>query len=193
MVQAILAGRKTQTRRICNPQPVLNGAFWEMPAPFGAAWSHTCKSVPAVPGHTLATRNRFGAPGDRLWVKETFGVNRNTNGIYYRATSPDATRNGSCAKWKPSIFCTRGASRITLKITAVRVERLNDISEADAMAEGGMFHDGRPINHHGFRHTPDGNLWTTARASFASLWESINGAGSWETNPWVWVITFKRI
>jgi hypothetical protein len=86
----------------------------------------------------------------------------------------------------------RWASRITLEITDVRAQRLQDISEEDAKAEGAAFFDGRPIHHHGWRHDL-GSVWSTANLSFQSLWSKINGPDSWTENPWVWVITFKRI
>ncbi len=96
-----------------------------------------------------------------------------------------ARRHGThVVPWRPSIHMPRWASRITLEITDIRVERLQEISYADAMAEGVPFTElppgqGRPDPLH--------------RAKFADLWESINGPGSWEANPWVWVIEFKRV
>lgn len=140
----------------------------------------------------------YGIPGDRLWVRETFAPGIGPNGIVYRATlekdgypyeplAPDEK-----ITWKPSIFMPRWASRITLEITNVRVEWLNDISEEDAKNEGIEQIGGLWKNY-----LPEGVLGWTAiddpRASFRTLWESINGPGSWDANPWVWVVEFKRI
>lgn len=131
-----------------------------------------------------------GVPGDRLWVKETWmhregGVMRDAAGgvedsfddeIIYRAAQPNAI-----GRWKPSIFMPRWASRILLEVTAIRVERLQDISEADAWAEGCEGYD------------DDVTGGKSGYREYAELWESINGAGSWLENPWVWVVEFKRI
>lgn len=133
----------------------------------------------------------YGVPGDRLWVRETFGhfeLNdsfKPGDRVFYRA-------DGECLElqpWRPSIHMPRWASRITLEITAVRVERLHDISESDARAEGiTPFNDG-----HGW-HTEDGRHYAgTAADAYLSLWASINGEASARANPWVWVIEFKKV
>jgi len=197
MVRAILEGRKTQTRRVVNPR-------WL--AVLGL-------NVPAQLVLYFPEKNPFGRCGDRLWVKETWRTRREWDLIPPRALpvgademhDPEwcaaqyityATADGDVEKMhgklRPSIFMRRWMSRITLEIVKVRVERLNAITEADAMAEGGMFFDGRPINHHGYRHDFE-NVYATARESYAVLWEKINGAGSWKQKPWVWMIEFKRI
>lgn len=199
MVRALLEGRKTQTRRIMKPQPVKNGAFWEWA---GAGWSLDHGPVPVVPGHSMAARCPYGQVGERLWVQETYGYKiRSVGGtpheqVTYRATDPDAARCYDCnGKEQPLIWCPkekmpRSVSRITLEITGVRVERLQDISEADAKAEGA-----EPMRGGYWRHYKPG--WTqhtlSARGSFATLWELISGSESWDTNPWVWVIEFRRV
>ena len=207
MVRAILEGRKTQTRRIMKPQPT--DAFLpevgeyqrtlvdrkdgeQFPDPvvrFGA--SDEAEDYPCP----------YGQPGDRLWVRETWAP-RGVNPVYrpdgkfgaavieYRADGTRATWNHDPIQrikddWRPSIFLPRWASRITLEVTAVRVERLQDISENDAKAEGvenansfvGIGADDDAANRYAYR----------------ELWESINGAGSWAENPWVWVIEFRRV
>ncbi|HCO6890868.1 TPA: hypothetical protein OBS79_000652 [Escherichia coli] len=225
MVRAILDGRKIQTRRIMKVQPVLNGNFFEV---FGAAWSKGMTSVPAVPGHSLSTSCPFGVIGDRIWVRETWGVvshelnedgriqpwnpDRPATAIhempfgkgYYSGHAiyaadgeftwgdDDGYEDGrSC--WKPSIHMPRAASRILLEITDVRVERLNSISEADAAREGLMKLPvtGRYCINQGDQYF--GGASHDAREVFSWLWKSIYGDDSWQANPWVWVIKFKRI
>ena len=203
MVRAILAGIKTQTRRVVKPQPPADTfqvtpyhhpdnhpRFFAWKDGFGGAEMHPAWEPIPCP---------YGQPGDRLWVRETFGhFERNDNftpgcEVFYRA-------DGGCLEiepWRPSIHMPRWASRITLEITGVRVERLQDISEADAMAEGieraeDFF--GRPC----WRayDEPEGSdvvFPDDPIGSYASLWMSINGPGSWDANPWVWVLEFRRI
>ncbi|NYU11329.1 hypothetical protein A8O28_18875 [Enterobacteriaceae bacterium CCUG 67584] len=196
MVRAILDGRKTQTRRVMKDQPVLNGNFYEV---FGAAWSKGMTSIPAVPGHSLSTRCPYGVVGDRIWVRETWaeaGAGAPDLKLYrsnYPAHVPSHYENVPPAediRWTPSIHMPRWASRILLEITDVRVERLNSISEGDACAEGVEFdcmHCDGPFG--GCDCTqPD-----SAEEAFATLWKSIYGKESWQANPWVWVIEFKRI
>ncbi len=180
MVRALLAGTKTQTRRIIKDQTI-GYRFSEM-RPDGAylEWTGTpcCGTgVWDVPEYSGIAKVPYGQPGDRLWVRETFGhFERNDtlkpgDTIYYRA-------DGQCLEiepWRPSIHMPRWASRITLEVTGVRVERLQEISEADASAEGAAGH-------------PDGP-WHAYR----SLWSLINGPGSWDANPYCWVVEFKRL
>lgn len=134
--------------------------------------------------------------GAKTWVRETFQytdeVLNERPGWVYRATDPDWD-NLEGWKWKPSIFMPRQASRITLEITAVRVERLQEISEADAMAEGIQCRMAGDIKMWRDYSGPGEVFGTFPIESYKSLWESINGEGSWHKNPWVWVIEFKRI
>lgn len=216
MVRALLAGTKTQTRRPMSLQPsedttvhverfnqtVIDRHGDEQPGPevFGAWW-HDGESGLRCP---------YGQPGDRLWVRETWvdlhgtGIEATTGSVArcaYRADTPpgsygDEKRKEYFLKWTPAIHMFRWASRITLEVTAVRVERLQDISEADARAEGlvphrkGGWHVEQPpagiegTNHFGFK---------TARDAYRVLWEQINGADSWAANPFVWAISFRRI
>ena len=146
----------------------------------------------------------YGQPGDRLWVRGSFcpiyPQDPNYNGgqpleYDYAATYVHGFRLGDSLgmkkTWKPSIHMPRAASRITLEITGVRVERLQDISEADAMAEGIAYDPGEG----GVFHVPGtaGCCDDSAIGSYRKLWESINGPGSWDANPWVWVVSFKRV
>lgn len=208
MVGSILRGEKTQTRRLIKPQPEvsrLNGeemVRFENNGYFGA---HIAK----VAADCAGVRCPYGVPGDRLWVKEThgiFGVDGRTVGVGYRERLPPgktlaqtdggldlflvtdeqaawAEQRVDAALWRPSIHMPRWASRITLDVTDVRVERLQDISEGDARAEGAV-----PC-------APDHSDYYggSYRLGFEELWQSINGAESWSANPWVWAISFKRI
>lgn len=180
MVRALLEGRKTQTRRSLRPEHV------------GRLLADDQSS-----GHEFCP---YGQPGDRLWVRETWAPARNGDTgkvvAIYRA---DWTANGSpegpsydatWKGWKPSIHMSRWASRLTLEVTEVRVQRLQEISEEDARSEGvgeslvsgftdaeataflGALVDGGPVQ--GFR----------------VLWDSINGPTAWNANPWVWAVSF---
>jgi len=179
MVRAILDWRKTQTRRRLKPQP---GTRHDgTPIHFGD--EGTFLKCP------------YGQTGDRLWVKETFrfdGIDhrfgmaeRRKDELSFRADM-EADRSVNDCPWRPSIFMPRWASRITLEITGVRVERLQEISEEDAKAEGCVqafwpyerLQLGKARNY---------------KAGYRKLWESINGPGSWDANPWVWVIEFRRV
>ncbi|MGO3014669.1 MAG: hypothetical protein ACTID4_15000 [Hafnia alvei] len=183
MVKAILSGQKTQTRRTMKVQPVLNGSFYEV---YGAGWSKGVKSVPVVNGHSLSNNCPFGAVGDRIWVRETFAKGLSTKStLAFRAThKPEDLEDGfwETIKWTPSIHMPRWASRILLEITNVRVERLNDISEEDAQAQG--------VTPSAHAITPPEAVY---RVGFSELWRSIYGDENWEKNPWVWVIEFKRV
>lgn len=182
MIRAILAGRKTQTRRLSGVPPwnghhvtLRDRTFWD----------------PATPHHQAALVDRcpYGQAGDRLWVRETWfddmpdepkGVLANGRRILYRADhdctsfeagcpcNPDG--DGKRSEWRPSIFLPRWASRITLALVSVRVERLDDITDEDAEAEG------------------------VDATRFPALWDAINGdRAPWVSNPWVWVVGFRRL
>jgi hypothetical protein len=130
----------------------------------------------------------YGKIGDRIWVKETFAPNGVGHHLARMVKAPEqpkvyyrATHEGHAAwNWKPSIFMPRWASRITLEITSIRVERLQEISEEDAVAEGCCV----KLNGH------DDDF---ARNCYRKLWETINGKGSWDLNPWVWVVGFRKV
>jgi hypothetical protein len=203
MVRAVLDGRKTQTRRIiqspaksmqANGQKVIDyrepGDKWYGDHVFSmrnqsGTWCDYTKEQ-------FLAKCPFGAVGDRLWVRETFRVHSRATDVstlVYKASErqswteqthrvPIAKCNKlvSPEKWTPSIHMPRWASRIKLEITGVRVERLQDISETDARAEG-----------------ITGSLVRDVTAAYSALWQSINGEESWQANPWVWVIEFKRV
>ncbi len=188
MVRAILAGRKTQTRRIVRDvKPLLLDG---VPVDAIKDWDGMLSRLDMAPRDWEICP--YGVPGERLWVKETFGTfaddrydskKRDSAAIFYReGCTPDPHIN--C--WRPSIFMPRWASRITLEITSVRVERLHQISEADARAEGV---DGKPLPF--YSHGISGY---EARIEFSTLWDSINGKRApWESNPWLWVLEFRRL
>lgn len=173
MVRAILSGRKTQTRRvIANVSPDNCIPLHKPTKTKDGIYTH----VMDAPGHGLCP---FGQVGDRLWVRETFGDCGSR--LVYRADIEDGAAS-QVKRWVPSIHMPRDACRILLEITAVRVERLNDISEEDAKAEG------VPPSQHII--TPPEALY---RVGFLKLWQSIYGEESWSANPWVWVIEFKQV
>ncbi len=183
MVRAILDGRKTMTRRVVKPQPCRLFAIW--------------KRYPHQEGCP------YGQVGDRLWVRETWQdfcplwdgawcgcgskeMIANTHKIAYKTTNTGINhkdkQNILPEKWRPSIFMPRWASRITLEITEIRVERLREICIADIEAEG----------IYGNRATHNAPI---QQNKFRTLWDSINAQRgySWESNPWCWCISFKRI
>ncbi|EMM5577246.1 hypothetical protein RJO02_000868 [Enterobacter hormaechei] len=185
--------RKTQTRRPLKWKQTRfteigereDGSKW----PWSEDAEHVCDFWHPCP---------FGAVGDRIWVRETWaeaGAGAPDLKLY-RANYPEHVPThyenvppASDIRWTPSIHMPRWASRITLEITGVRIERLNSISQEDAQAEGMELTGWRPTYS-----DPDsgGEVWTPYD-NFAQLWESIYGEESWKANPWVWVIEFKVV
>lgn len=194
MVRAILEGRKTQTRRIVK-LPVKD--------PLTGCEIAGCEINSLLrQGEEIC---EYGVPGDRLWVRETFALcEADGPKWFYRADSDDdgtipylvsgaggfggGVGSMKVDRWKSSIFMPRWASRITLEIEAVRVERLIEISNDDAIAEGVVYRDSCWFA----TDDPKALPWMTALGAYRELWESINGPGSWDANPWVWVIQFPR-
>lgn len=176
MVRALLAGTKTQTRRVVKPQPTSRGArSWDEPV------CHLADSKFVV-GRRLWVREAFiHEPADYCW-EASVSIPSRPSHTTYRADCDGDTRG---AGWKPSIHMPRNLSRIDLEITSVRVERLQDISESDAIDEGSFSWAGE-------QDTPVRDL-LEARLVYRQLWESINGQGSWDANPWVWVVTFRKV
>lgn len=184
MVQAILAGRKTQTRRttkldIANKNPndwILDGAIIN---------NHFILHNKANK-HELWINSPYGLPGDVLWVRETWTKQGNT----YKFLSDNLDWKG-IHKFKPSIHMPKEACRIWLEITSVKIERLMKISQKEAISEGI-----EPCGTHGYKNYLSNepmDCFVIPCNSFISLWESINGKDSWLQNPWVWVIEFKQI
>jgi hypothetical protein len=219
MVRALLDGSKTQTRRILKDTGL-----------YAIDASIHGMEVATRELDRLAMNSPYGQPGDRLWVRETWGNvafsldesgERQTwspdrpataihempygNGYYsghviYRADGEfewcDDDGDGEKSCWHPSIHMPREASRIDLEITGVRVDRLQDISEADAIAEGVRGLE-RYLAGGTDSEDPDSGLEAgmilDPRFAYQMLWESINGPGAWDANPWVWVIEFRRV
>lgn len=236
MVAAILAGRKTQTRRVVKPQPPTPERFrgasfalsravadgvkmysqndWERLPKHRTDWDLIGSvGVARDAGFPMRYRCPYGQPGDRLWVRETFqplweevdepGDWKTGAGFYVSYPATDGVvewhdeDKGLTTRCRPSIHMPRWASRITLEVVSVRVERLQGLSEEDAKAEGVEPFEGR-----GWRNylgpEPLQAIVGHARAvdSFASLWDSLNGdkpGFAWADSPWVWVVEFKRV
>lgn len=189
MVRSLLDGRKTQTRRILPAGNVYADLASEGAEDFELRGWHVFSREDAL----CAAKVRI-APSDRLWVRETWRPIHSGDpgrGAQYRADHPDDWRDDT--KWKPSIHMPRWASRITLTVTDVKVERLQDISEADAIAEGcSPAGDGKFFIPGQYRYTSPREPRTaiSAVSAFGSLWRQINGDASWEADSWVAAYTF---
>lgn len=190
-VLGVLEGRKRQTRRVCKyrvtgPNPP--GDIYDMYD--GGRWIGAFPNAGKI--SSAALNCPYGKPGDRLWVKEAFAGNGDDL-VYWRAGSEYPT--SLVTTWKSPIFMSRWASRITLEIQMVRVERVQAISQADAFAEGCLgtecYRNPRFIGYV----TDSGKL---PEEEYRELWDSINGKRNggiyaWQKNPWVWVLEFNRV
>lgn len=218
MVKAILEGRKTQTRRICKDQNlhILHGMPWKEKVLEGIVDGKVKRIELAPNGQPFVEMIDcpYGKPGDMLWVRETFALSGDMDQAGYdlnhlyraEAIKDDSGEIGGwwinekhyeVDRWRPSIHMPRLASRITLEIVSVRVERLKDISEEDAIAEGiesfrPVPGDGDPVTRYRNYTEPAQWKWSPIE-SYKTLWNSINGPESWDKNPWVWVIEFKLL
>ena len=193
MVQAILEGRKTQTRRIIKFPDDFDGERVYKNYPFGLKYGHKDGTVRRLfPKWNI---------GDNLWVREIWRKRQFPNDnveYFYKA---DMLEGKSPFKWMSSIFMPKEVCRIKLEILDIRAERLQDISEEDCIAEGilelaqsavQLAQNGRQF----FDYSKKPELFNdgvTAKESYKSLWQSINGKDSWSKNPWVWVMEFKKI
>jgi hypothetical protein len=236
MVRAILEGRKTQTRRVVKPQPHTDCSHIEVDHYHPTVID---KHGDEAPGDEIfgaysldgewGAKCPYGAPGDRLWVRETWTADfdwpeesghprtlpwadvpaafrgpKNCTSVYYaadRIESHPPLNDGywiprECqptddeweqVRWKPSIHMPRWACRIVLEVVSVRVERVHDISRADAKAEGFL-----PSEFTGLE-SWNGQMYGNAELAFAACWRDINGLASWYANPWVWVVEFKAV
>jgi hypothetical protein len=241
MVKAILEGRKTVTRRVVNPQPIIDedgirfpwATFfnsgtvftWDEDGIGGENWD--AKEFPKEDKFQQALKRTqhpkacpHGKEGDRLWIKETFTIldywedSKSVQVMYEGgATNVCQLTDREWSKFinwqekterKPSLFMFRSLNRITLELKAPGVERLHDITEEDAVREGVKFsypfdhdlvtrfyEDYLPVESDDPNECP--RILSTAKESFESLWQSINGKESWESNPWVWRIEFSKL
>ncbi|MCW9670450.1 hypothetical protein ORL60_14400 [Klebsiella michiganensis] len=215
MTRAILDGRKTQTRRIMKVQPKpCNHENWPDYSPdpqwksYPSGWCcAVCNNGTTIDHrhHAKGITCPYGTVGDRIWVRETFRVHSRATDVatlVYKASVRNSwteqthrvpvsvcNKPATPEKWTPSLHMPRWASRILLEITDVRVERLNSISQEDAQAEGMELTGWRPT----YSDPDSGGEVMTPYDNFAELWSSIYGDESWQANPWVWVIEFKRV
>lgn len=207
MVRALLDGSKTQTRRIVKPQPPMGTRdvftfhhpsprthYWAFDGDSLLDWAYPCPQ---------------GDVGDRLYVRETWQHSNHPLGpyepdchVFYRADYLDdplgadleRSADGIRRQWRPSIHMPRAASRITLEVTGVRVERLQDISEDDAKAEGArLYAAANELSHGGWSHD-EWHVHASAKESFIRLWDGLAAPrADWQSNPWVWVVEFRRL
>ncbi|MBD8725744.1 hypothetical protein IFT43_20480 [Oxalobacteraceae sp. CFBP 13708] len=224
MVRALLAGSKTQTRRAVKQQPPAGHSF----AGWCVSSTHRPDEGKATwvdgEGPFMRSAHRvkcpYGQPGDRLWVRETWrgvveisppgqpvehGVARYVpNREHCRRVEYAATQAPDREPWRPSIHMPRWASRILLEIVSVRVERLQDCCQTDAISEGALHIRNQAWDREHFpawRYLFDEAVAAGKKPpigpspvqAYQALWESINGTGSWCANPWVWVVEFKRV
>jgi hypothetical protein len=195
MIRAIMDGRKTQTRRMVRP-PIRNGVTLQ----FHPDGYYLQRSDITGFFDKKTIKCRYGQDGDALWVKETYMPNGENH--FYSATLKDDPRMkdkfGILGKWTPSIFMRRYDSRINLFDIKIRVERLQDISQSDAQSEGAEPEGKMVCCQQGFfnGYTEECCGHPTTEPDFVAgyrlLWERINGDGSWNVNPWVWVISWER-
>ena len=188
MVQAILDGRKTQTRRVVKSNGVI----------------HTARKIVFEDENWQGESGRkikcpYGQPGDVLWLRETWSdCTDRPDCPAYKAGKDGWEAFHGDLKWKPSIHMPKAACRLFLRVKSVRVERLQDISTEDAMVEGIEFSSIRTFPDYkdylvkSTKHAEVFHL-LNPRLSFQTLWQSINGEESWNSNPWMWVIEFERI
>ena len=201
MVRAILDGRKTQTRRVVKPQLEGRWNCWLREGERGTE-IHVCRreherGEDCEP--EFFARCPYGSSGDRLWVREAHWIHESERIVAYRADG-EMPKHMEGSRWRPSIHMPRWASRLLLEVTEVRVERLQEITEEGAIAEGVTASESVDHSTEGVR-LGDGWIlgptteWHSASGNFALLWDSFNdkrGHG-WDENPWVWVVSFRRL
>ena len=196
MVRALLDGSKTQTRRVCKPAQFYSlSTVVEVPDPMERGQVYNGSHFGDEDGE-VQFASPYGGRGDRLWVREAWAETKVAQApdcppwVVYREGDNRTDYGGP---WKPSIHMRRRDSRITLEVTSVRVERLQDISYSDARAEGTpCYVCGGPLNGKSEDDCDCFHRHVTP-SDYRALWEQINGPGSWAANPWVWVVEFRRL
>ena len=197
MVRAILDGRKTMTRRVVKNASVIIQDWDKNDKSYGPFFEDEYGD-----SHKTVERCPYGQPGDRLWVRETFSLRDDGLVFSYRSDYPkkgfweDAPHYGKDIKWKPSIHMPRWASRITLEITDIRVERLQEITQWDCEAEGIIGTTSpSPVNGLPYEtYSAAGFKESEPKLAFERLWDSAAKPGfTWDDNPWVWVVEFKQL
>lgn len=189
MVQAILEGRKSMTRRVVKDWLLTDSPnYFDENSPVmnkpphrhdDGKWYYELQETVDSSGH-YRFACPYGVPGDRLWARETW-VQDLDGEIFYRADHVFPAMPAQISKWRPSIHMPRAASRITLEITDIRVERVQDIKDEDVLSEG-------------FRMNNTSIFSLGYKGAFEALWDSINAKKHpWESNPWVWAISFRRV
>ena len=184
-------GTKIQTRRLNGLEEInIAPAVWAVTELSNGSFVFT--KTPAVKHGSRAIECPYGVVGDRLWVREATAYCLRCGRAIFKGQHighcPCCDKSCADLKWSPSIYMPRLACRTVLEITDIRVERLQEISEEDALAEGVMVRPDAEIAARVAGHPETG-----ARMEFYALWESIHGIGSWSLNPWVWVISFKKV
>ena len=210
MVKAILEDRKLQTRRMLKVQP--QNSHYPFVDKIVRDWNHNFYGYSNDSDIDIFSAGKcpFGIVDDILWIRETWLESPSKNTILYKADFPmmfhgtewdpneKVFLKESDYKWKPSIHMPKDIARIFLKVTNVRVERLQDISEEDAIAEGVLKDVKIPVAdfkteiiYRDYTGNTAGCL--DARSSFMTLWKSVYGKESWNSNPWIWVIEFEKV
>jgi len=193
MVRATLDDSKTQARWIIKNSGDME--FDNNDPHFGPYWKPY--AVDGATGEDTKVHCPYGYPGDRLWVRETWAPEKegtgcpDDTGTLYRATDPGWDDEDTGLRWRPSIFMPRAASRILLEITDVRVQRLQEISEEDARAEG--IDDDAADKVLMMAEAMNQREPRPLASAFETIWDTIHGSGAWAINPWVWALTFRRI
>lgn len=213
LVRKTLADEKTVTRRIVTPQPEIRDGYvyWASPRYDNGAGVHYLHTNEDAARRLMLTASPYGAAGDRLWVRETWAHDAASIddararyedvmgydgesmpcGPYYRA---DEIHDSTGLRWIPSIHMPRWACRLRLDVVSVRVERLHDITEEDARAEGVTGDACADCTMQRGEYDATCGRCLSARAAFALLWDAINGKrADWKSNPFVWRIEFRRV
>lgn len=217
MVRAILNGNKTQTRRVVKGQHQCKSGIWYVPR-MRENVAHAAGANWMIGSPAMMECCPYGQPGDLLWVRESFVdgyprdpatdmpicVDEEGNDlpltVWYRATEDptfewvDEDDNLTTPPWRSSRYMPKKYCRLWLRVTDVRVERLQEISEKDAEAEGFSYQPGIGYRAEGVSTLLDSLTYNNARSPFRALWDSLNAkkGHGWDTNPWVWVISFER-